>query len=399
MSSLKISGVDKIFPSGSLALYDINLEAVDKEFLVILGGESSGKTTLLRIVAGLEEASDGTVFIDGKDMTDVVPKDRNIAMVFRSDTLYPALTVYDNIAFGLKLRKTPHAVIDRRVKAVAEVLGLTEVLYRKPKTISSVQRQRTAIGRAIAREPRLYLFDEPLSGLDDNLKSEMLDVIINLQARMQGTFVYSTKNVAEALTIGTRIAVLREGILQQVDTPANLYDYPANAYVSFLIGSPTINFINNAEIVEEDGALYATEGELKFALPENILSRFEQKADYVGTGKKVIVGIRPEDVTAGKEGIKVKVTKIDEDGFAVCDIDGHEITAKTEMTAAGEGKISVNCERLYLFDGETRLTLLSKDDGYEKTQFAEADYIPPTYPEEEEIKSKFKPEKTKKKKK
>ncbi|MDE6504931.1 MAG: ABC transporter ATP-binding protein, partial [Clostridia bacterium] len=257
MASLKIKGLNKAFPSGETALYDVNLEAADKEFLVFLGGDSSGKSTLLRIVAGLDDATSGTVEINGKDMTDVEPKNRDIAMVFKNNTLYPALNVFDNMAFGLRLRKAPEALVRERVKVAAEILGLNDCLYRKPKVLTAAAKQRVAIGRAIVREPKLYLFDEPLSGLDDKLRLDMLNVIINLQARLEGTFVYATKNLSEALTIGTRIVVLKDGFVQQIDTPANLYDYPANTYVAFLIGSPTVNFIKKVKIVSNGNGYFA----------------------------------------------------------------------------------------------------------------------------------------------
>ena len=252
MAGLKLNGVNKIYPSGENALFNINFETKDKEFIVVVGGEASGKSTLLRVVAGLEEPSSGEIYIDDKDVTDVEPKDRDIAMVFRSSTLYPALNVFDNMAFGLRLRKAPQALIEQRVKAAAAILGLNDVLYRKPKALTAAAKQRVAIGRAIVREPKLYLFDEPLSGLDDNLRADMLNVIINLQARMEGTFVYATKNLAEAMAIGTRIVVLKNGLIQQIDTPENLYDYPANAYVAFYIGAPTINFVKDAQITKSD---------------------------------------------------------------------------------------------------------------------------------------------------
>ena len=202
MASLKLSNLDKVFPSGERALYDVNLEVRDGEFLVILGGENSGKSTVLRLIAGLDTESDGKVFIDGKDVTDSDPKDRDIAMVFKSATIYPTMNVFDNLAYSLKMRKAPAALVNERVKVVSAVLGLDEVLYRKPKTLTSAQKQRVALGRAIVREPRVYLLDDPLSGLDDKLRRELLSVIINLQARMKATFVYATKNVNEAMKIG-----------------------------------------------------------------------------------------------------------------------------------------------------------------------------------------------------
>ena len=196
MAGFKLNGIGKIYPSGAKALHDVNMEASDKEFLVVVGGEASGKSTLLRVISGLEEPTSGTVEIDGRDVTDLEPKDRDLAVVFRGDTLYPTLNVFENMAYGLKVRKTPQAVIDKRVKAVADILGLNDVLGRKPKTLTAAERQRVAIGRAIAREPSVYLFDEPLAGLDEKLRGDMLNLIVNLQARMEGTFLYATKNVS-----------------------------------------------------------------------------------------------------------------------------------------------------------------------------------------------------------
>lgn len=359
MASLKLSGVDKVYPSGSLALYNINLETAEKELFVILGGEASGKSTLLRVISGLEDPTSGEISINGKDITDDEVKERDIALVFRNSPIMPTMNVFDNLAYGLKQRKAPATLIDQRVKSAAGILGLTDVLYRKPKVLTAAQKQRVVIGRTIVREPRLYLFDEPLAGLDEKLSGELLNVIINLQARMEGTFVYATKSVAEALTVGTRIAVLKNGVIQQIDAPANLYDYPANTYVAFLIGSPTINFYNNAVITKTDEGIFVEEAGFKVKLSDKIIKRFEKIDEYANAQKKVIAGVRPEDI-------------------------------------ANDG--AVNPDRVYLFDGETRLTLLVRDGGYKATGFADADYIPPTYPEEEEIAKKYKPQKTQKKK-
>lgn len=406
MASLKLSGVDKIFPSGSLALYDINLETRDKEFIVVVGGEKSGKSTLLRLISGLDDLSDGEIFIGGKEVSSVDPKDRDVAMVFKSNTLYPTMSVYDNMAFGLKLRKASQTLIDQRVKSAANILGLNDVLFRKPKALTSAQKQKVAIGRAIVREPKLYLFDEPLSGLDENLKSDILNIIVNLQARMEGTFVYCTKNIAEAMTIGTRIVVLKDGIVQQIDTPSNLYDYPANAYVAFYIGSPTINFVNKAKVLGGEEGTFVEQGEFKVKLSDKILSRFENVELYKNTEKSVILGLRPEDATLSLsgDGLDVKVTKVENDGdntYAECEVGGHSLIVKAEnnVTAGTEAKLSIDLDRLYLFDGETRLTLLNRDEGYVKTDFPEADIAPLAFNEEEEIKKNFKPQKDSKKKK
>ena len=402
MSSLKLQGVNKLYPSGTLALYDANLETGDKEFVVIVGAEESGKSTLLRVIAGLEEATEGQILIDGKDVTEVEPKDRDIAMIFRNDTLYPSLNVFDNMAFGLKIRKASQALIEQRVKSAAKILGLEDILYRKPKTLTAAQRQRVAIGRAIVREPKLYLLDEPLSGLDDKLKAELLGVIINMQARMEGTFIYATKNLSEALSIGTRIIVMKKGTIQQIDTPANLYDYPVNAYVAFYIGAPSINFVNNAKIIKTAEGVFAEEGDFKIKLSEKIIARFENIDDYANTVRRVIVGIRPEDIQTIK-GSGAEVVKVENDGddyYAECKYSGQSFVVKTQKEqGAGSCGLEIDADRIHLFDGETRLTLLSRDDGYSKTGFADADLQPLTFPEEEELIKTFKAQKAEKKKK
>lgn len=389
MASLKLSNLDKVFPSGERALYDVNLEVRDGEFLVILGGENSGKSTVLRLIAGLDTESDGKVFIDGKDVTDSDPKDRDIAMVFKSATIYPTMNVFDNLAYSLKMRKAPAALVNERVKVVSAVLGLDEVLYRKPKTLTSAQKQRVALGRAIVREPRVYLLDDPLSGLDDKLRRELLSVIINLQARMKATFVYATKNVNEAMTMGTRIAVMKNGFLQQSDTPANLYDYPANEYVAFLVGAPTINFIRDAEIVAgENGYLAQFKGG-EIALPESIVKRFENIAAYAGSGKRVTLGIRPEDAKSGDGEIKGKVVKAENGAnYAECEIApdiSFTFAADKEYAAGAEICLSLDKDRLHIFDAETRLTLLARDAGYAESGLPDTHFKPLGFVEEESI--------------
>lgn len=404
MSNLKLSDVTKVYPSGSTALYNVNLEAAEREFIVVVGGEKCGKSTLLRIIAGLEEPTSGIVEIGEKDVTEVEPKDRDVAMIFRQDTLYPALSVFDNMAFGLKLRKAPQALIEQRVKAAANILGLTDVLYRKPKALTSAARQRVAIGRAMVREPKIYLFDEPLAGLDEKLRSNLLGLIVNVQARMQGTFVYATKNLSEALTIGTRIVVLKNGFVQQSDSPANLYDYPANTYVAFFIGSPTINFIQHAKVTESDGGFFLEFEGGRLPLEKNILDRFENVSEYAGTDKTVIIGIRPEDASLSADGdIKGKVGKVESDGSnTYCELTCGKFTLVVKANGAKSGEeacASVDCSRLYLFDSESRLTLLKRDGGYIKSENPAADRAPLDYREEQEISEKLKPEDKDKKKK
>lgn len=407
MANLKVTELNKIYPSGATALYNINFETEDKEFIVIIGGESSGKSSLLRVIAGLDEVTDGTIEIGGTNMTDVHPKDRNVAMIFRHDTLYPNLNVFENMAFGLRQRKAPAALVDQRVKAVSKILGLDEVLYRKPKVLTAAAKQRVALGRAIAREPRLYLLDEPLEGFDEKLRADMLNLIINVQARMEGTFVYATKNLSEAMTIGTRIIVLKNGLIQQIDTPANLYDYPANAYVAFYIGAPTINFIKDASIIKEGENYVASFKGGAVTLPENIVKRFKDVENYAGQEKKIWLGIRPEDCKALKDGglLSGTVSKVESDGDRVyaeiaadCGISmivGGQSTSKKDDKC----QIDMDLSRLLIFDSETRLTLLARDEGYKNTGHKDADFVPLTFEEENEIVEKLKPKKEVKKKK
>lgn len=404
MANLQLNSVSKIYPSGALALYKANLQLSDSEFIAIVGGEKSGKSTLLRVVAGLEDVTDGQIIVGNKDVTKVDSKERDVAMIFQGNTLYPSLTVFDNMAYGLKIRKTSQTVIEQRVKIAAEVLGLTELLYRKPKMLTAQQKQLVAFGRAIVREPKLYLLDDPISGLAPETRAELRSVLINLQMRMKGTFVYATKNVNEAITMATRIVVLRDGFIQQIDTPANLYDYPVNAFVAFTIGSPTINFVNGATVVK-NGEEYSVEAEgLSFKLPENIVKRFTKIEEYAQNGTKVILGIRPEDAFVGEGGfIQAKVTAaqtISGNAYADCDCGKHSFVVKAEGVSKDDVvTVGADLTHAYIFDAETRLTLLERDEGYVKTPYAEADVLPLTYGEEEQIKGKLKVKPDDKKKK
>ena len=391
MANLKVVNLNKKYPSGENGLINVNLEAQDKEFIVITGGDNSGKSTLLRVIAGLEEPSSGEVYIDGKDVTESEPKERDLAMVFKGGALYPALNVFENLAYGLRLRKAPEALIRERVNVVAEMLGLKELLTRKPKALSAAEKQRVAIGRAIVREPKLYLFDEPLSGLDEKLQAEMLGVIINLQARLSGTFVYCTKNVAEALTVGTRVIILKDGLVQQADTPANLYDYPANAFVGFCVGAPTMNFISNAKIVAADGGYKAVFKGGELPLSEKVAARFESIKEYAGCDSTVILGIRPEDAEICGDGVLkgVAVQGCDgRGGYTEIDVSPDiclNVTAKKGLEKGAEAGVSVDLDRLYIFDGITRLTLLARDGGYQVTGLPNADFVPLPFDEEQKL--------------
>lgn len=392
MAGLKLTEITKYYPSGATALYNVSLEAADKQFITVIGGEKSGKSTLIRIIAGLEEATSGVVEIDGKDMEDVDLRDRNVAMIFRGDSLNKALNVYENMAFGLRIRKAPQTLVDQRVKSAAQILGLTDCLYRKIKMLSASEKMRVVLGRALVREPRLYLFDEPLAGLDDKLRLDLLNVIINLQARMNGTFIYATKNISEALAAGTRVAVLKKGFLQQIDAPANLYDYPANTFVGFLVGSPNMQFVNGAKVEKSEGGYTARFGSLSFPIAENIEARFEKIEEYAQSGREIILGIRAEDAAISKDGeYSGKVESTVKDGeklyasIKTAEKFSPVVTADEELKAGDEVKFNIDLTRLYVFDAETRLTLLARDGGYTQTGFADADRIPLTYPEEQAI--------------
>jgi multiple sugar transport system ATP-binding protein len=275
-----------------LVIKDFNLDVADKEFMVFVGPSGCGKSTNLRMLAGLEEVTEGDILIGDRVVNDVPPKDRDIAMVFQSYALYPHMSVYDNMAFGLKLRKTPRADIDRRVKEAAEILGLGNLLDRKPKALSGGQRQRVAVGRAIVREPAVFLMDEPLSNLDAKLRVSARAEISKLHKRLGTTFIYVTHDQVEAMTMGDRIAVLADGELQQVDTPRNLYNEPHNIFVAGFIGSPSMNFFNGT-LVNEEGRLFIDAGDFRVAVPADRKDMFSGYA-----GKEVVFGIRPEHIHA-----------------------------------------------------------------------------------------------------
>jgi len=272
------------------ALTDVNLDIADKEFLVLVGPSGCGKTTALRCLAGLEDITEGEVKIGDQVVNDVAPKDRDIAMVFQSYALYPHMTVFDNMAFGLKLRKLPKEEIQSRVEDAAEILGIGTLLKRKPRELSGGQRQRVALGRAIVREPKVFLFDEPLSNLDAKLRVQTRAQISKLHKRLETTFIYVTHDQTEAMTMATRIAVINKGILQQVDTPQQLYDYPENMFVAGFIGSPSMNFFNG-KLLKEDGSMIVDLGSFRVKVPENREEVYEHLV-----GQDTIFGIRPEDI-------------------------------------------------------------------------------------------------------
>ncbi len=289
MASIKFEHVWKRFGDFS-ALKDLNIDIADQEFLVLVGPSGCGKTTALRCLAGLEEITDGNIMIGDRVVNDVPPKDRDIAMVFQSYALYPHMSVYDNMAFGLKLRKTPKSEIDARVKEAAEMLGIGHLLDRKPKALSGGQRQRVALGRAIVRHPAVFLMDEPLSNLDAKLRVQTRSEISKLHQRLKTTFIYVTHDQTEAMTMGTRIAVMKDGVLQQLDTPQNLYDKPSNMFVAGFIGSPSMNFFE-AKLSRGDGGAVVDFGVFHLPMPSQKLDAI---SDHIGL--PVYFGIRPEDI-------------------------------------------------------------------------------------------------------
>ena len=291
MASVTYRNVVKRFGDVTV-IKDLSMEVADKEFVVFVGPSGCGKSTSLRMLAGLEEISEGEILIGDRVVNDVPPKDRDIAMVFQSYALYPHMSVYDNMAFGLKLRKTPKAEIDKRVKEAAGILGLDGLLDRKPKALSGGQRQRVAVGRAIVREPSVFLMDEPLSNLDAKLRVSARAEISKLHKRLGTTFIYVTHDQVEAMTMGDRIAVLNEGDLMQIDSPRNLYEVPNNIFVAGFIGSPSMNFFE-ATLVNEEGNLFVDVGDFRLPVPASKASAY---GDYIG--QKVIFGIRPENIHA-----------------------------------------------------------------------------------------------------
>ncbi len=290
MASVSFKNVYKRYAGDVTAVKNLNIEVQDKEFLVFVGPSGCGKTTSLRMLAGLEEISEGEIWIGDRIVNNVAPKDRDIAMVFQSYALYPHMSVYDNMAFGLRLRKTPKQVIDERVRETAKSLGIEALLDRKPRQLSGGQRQRVAVGRAIVREPAVFLMDEPLSNLDAKLRVESRSFISKLHQRFGTTFIYVTHDQVEAMTMGSRIAVMSAGELQQIDTPQSLYDHPANMFVAGFVGSPSMNFFD-ATVVDADGKLMVETPGFRVAIPP---SRYENYRPSLG--KKVFFGIRPEDI-------------------------------------------------------------------------------------------------------
>ena len=369
MASLSLRHIYKKYPGGVTAVSDFNLEVKDKEFIVFVGPSGCGKTTTLRMIAGLEEITEGELFIGDQLVNDVAPKDRQIAMVFQNYALYPHMSVFENMSFGLKLNKTPKEEIKRRVEEAARVLDITHLLDRKPKALSGGQKQRVALGRAIVRNPKVFLLDEPLSNLDAKLRAAMRTELTKLHKRVGTTFVYVTHDQVEAMTMATRIVVMKDGLIQQVDTPQNLYDAPCNIFVAGFIGTPQMNFING-KLVKKDSDVYFEFEGVSLKLPAD-KANAPELADYIGN--EVVVGLRPECISD-----EAKVVEANpETSFAV-DVDvtelmGAEIylylnigetrliarVSSRSLSRAGQN-INVNFDmtRLHIFDKDTERCII-----------------------------------------
>lgn len=359
MADITFKHVKKVYDKGNVVVPDLNLEIKDKEFIVLVGPSGCGKSTTLRMIAGLEEVSDGELYIGDRLVNNVAPKDRDIAMVFQSYALYPHMTVYKNMAFALELRKTPKDEIDKKVHEAAKILGLEEYLDRKPKALSGGQRQRVALGRAMVRNPSVFLLDEPLSNLDAKLRTEMRSQIAALHKRLQTTFVYVTHDQTEAMTMGDRICVMKDGIIQQYDTPQNLYNYPCNMFVAGFIGSPQMNFIN-VKVEKASDAFVLLYDESRIPVDNEALQPY--------VGKEVIMGVRPEDIYVADEGQTAGGDAVISAYVDLAEMMGSEIylyvtcaeqklTARVpvrdDIRADADIRLVIDTQKLHIFDKET----------------------------------------------
>ncbi|WP_444658834.1 ABC transporter ATP-binding protein [Caproiciproducens sp. R2] len=370
MANVTLKHIYKVYEGGVTAVTDFNLEIADKEFIILVGPSGCGKSTTLRMIAGLEEISKGELYIGETLANDIAPKDRDIAMVFQNYALYPHMTVFDNMAFGLKIRKVAKEEIKRRVEEAAKILDISHLLDRKPKALSGGQRQRVALGRAIVRDPKVFLLDEPLSNLDAKLRAQMRTEISKLHKRLGTTFIYVTHDQTEAMTMGDRIVVMKDGFIQQVDTPQNLYDYPVNEFVAGFMGSPQMNFID-AEVENRDGRFFLKFGRYSVAVPEG-KDKDGVLKDYAG--KTVVFGIRPEDVhdepdflakaTDGIVKAGVEVTELmGAETYLYLNCENSDITARVEPTSTAKTgdiiEIAFNLRKMHLFDKDTEKTILN----------------------------------------
>ena len=370
MASVTLKNVYKVYSGGVAAVTDFNLEVADKEFIILVGPSGCGKSTTLRMIAGLEEITKGEVYIGDTLSNDVAPKDRDIAMVFQNYALYPHMTVFDNMAFGLKLHKIPKDEIKRRVEEAAKNLDISHLLDRRPKALSGGQRQRVALGRAIVRNPKVFLLDEPLSNLDAKLRAQMRTEIAKLHKRLGTTFIYVTHDQTEAMTMGDRIVVMKDGFIQQVDTPQNLYDFPVNQFVAGFMGSPQMNFIEGS--IEKAAAGYVFRfGRYGIPIPDS-KNKDDVLKDYAG--KEVVFGIRPENVhdeqeflakvTEGIVETDVEVTELmGAETYLYLNCEGVNITARVDPSSTAKSgdriKVAFDLSKLHLFDKETEKTILN----------------------------------------
>lgn len=369
MASLSLKHIYKKYPGGVTAVSDFSLEIKDKEFLILVGPSGCGKSTTLRMIAGLEEITEGELFIGDRLVNDIAPKDRDIAMVFQSYALYPHMTVFENMAFGLKLRKTPKEEIKRRVEEAARILDITHLLDRRPKALSGGQKQRVALGRAIVREPKVFLLDEPLSNLDAKLRAAMRTEITKIHKKIGTTFVYVTHDQVEAITMATRIVVMKDGIIQQVDTPQNLYDMPVNIFVAGFIGTPQMNFIN-CTLVKKGDDMFVNFGNVSLKLPADKASN-PALQEYAN--KEVIIGIRPECLHEDPEDVTqfadssfdayVDVTELmGAEIYLYLVVDEQNLIARVSphsTARAGDTvKVGVDIDRVHIFDKDTERCIL-----------------------------------------
>ena len=369
MAEVIIKDLKKVYDNDVVAVHDVNLHIKDKEFIVLVGPSGCGKSTTLRMVAGLEDISGGELYIDGHLVNDIAPKDRDIAMVFQSYALYPHMNVYDNMAFALALRRVPQDQIDKKVREVAEILGITQYLERKPKALSGGQRQRVAIGRAMVRDPKVFLMDEPLSNLDAKLRNQMRAEIIKLRQRINTTFMYVTHDQTEAMTLGDRIVIMKDGVVNQIGTPEDLFDRPVNLFVAGFIGTPIMNFFEDSKLLLEDGVYYAQIHHAKFRLDD-----FQQKA-LAQNGQQacdVVCGIRPCHVTVGEGELTAKVEVNEMLGsevnlHTICDGDEVIMVIPTmnlnvDVSMGSEIKFSTMPKLIQLFDKASGNNLVWYDE-------------------------------------
>jgi multiple sugar transport system ATP-binding protein len=356
-----------------IGVNNLNLEIPDKEFLVLVGPSGCGKSTALRCLAGLEEITKGNIWIEDRVVNDVPPKDRDIAMVFQSYALYPHMSVYDNMAFGLKLRKTPKDEIDRRVQEAAKILGITQLLDRKPKQMSGGQRQRVALGRAIVRDPKVFLFDEPLSNLDAKLRVQTRAEITKLHLKLGTTFIYVTHDQTEALTMADRIAVLKDGVLQQADTPQHLYDHPGNVFVAGFIGSPAMNFFSGT-ITGSADEMYVDSGGVRIRLAQSEVRQLG--ADQIG--REIIFGVRPEDIHHPKYKPAGITEQLVEATVDVTELMGNEIFVyllsndeqsfiarvdpRSDLRPGDKVQMAFNADKVHIFDRASEKNIATPED-------------------------------------